>query len=111
MVFRDFFLCGLRFPVACFLRQVLGAFEVQLHYLTPNGIVTFSKFCWACLSYGAVPNVGTFCEYYELQQQPKRVNEDQLVAQYGSCAFMPKRQQKGERLEISFAQKNKWNKD
>jgi len=34
-----------------------------------------------------------------------------LLAQYGSCAFMPKRQNKGERLEISFAQKNKWNKD
>ena len=24
---------------------------------------------------------------------------------------MPKRNQKGEKLEISFAQKNKWNKD
>ena len=30
MVFRDFFLCGLRFPAACFVRQVLEAFEVQL---------------------------------------------------------------------------------
>ena len=34
------------------------------------------------------PHIGTFCEYYELQ-----------------------RQQKGDRLEISFAQMNKWNKD
>ena len=111
MVFRDFFLCGLRFPVARFLRQVLEAFDVQLHHLTPNGIVTLSKFCWACLSYGAEPNVGTFCEYYELQHQPKRVGEGQLIVQYGSCAFMPKRNQKDEELEISFAQKNKWNKD
>ena len=75
MVFKDFFLCGLRFPVARFLCQVLEAFEVQLHHLTPNGIVTLSNFCWACLSYGADPNVGTFCEYYELQRQPKRVGE------------------------------------
>ena len=45
VIFRDFFLCSLRFPVACFLRQVLEAFEVQLHHLTPNGIVTLSKFC------------------------------------------------------------------
>ena len=66
VVFRDFFLCGLCFPAARFLRQVLEAFEVQLHHLTPNGIVTLSKFCWTCLSYGAEPNVGTFCEYYEL---------------------------------------------
>ena len=48
IVFRDFFLCGLRFPAARFLHQVLEAFVVQLHHLTPNGIVTLSKFCWAC---------------------------------------------------------------
>ena len=66
VVFRDFFVYGLRFPTARFLCQVLEAFEVQLHHLTPNGIVTLSKFCWTCLSYGAEPNVGTFCEYYEL---------------------------------------------
>jgi hypothetical protein len=63
MVFRDFFICGLHFPAARFLRQVLEAFEVQLDHLTPNGIVTLSKFC---LCYGAEPNVGTFYEYYEL---------------------------------------------
>ena len=109
--FRDFFLCGLRFSAMRFLHQVLEAFEVQLHHLTHNGIVTLSKFCWACLSYGMEPNVGTFYEYYELQCQPKRVGEDQLLAQYGSCAFMPLRAQKGKKLEISFAQKNKWSKD
>ena len=43
VVFKDFFLCGLCFPAARFLRQVLEAFEVQLHHLTPNGIVTLSK--------------------------------------------------------------------
>jgi hypothetical protein len=37
--------------------------------------------------------------------------EDQLIAQYGSCTFMPRRSQKGEKLEISFAQKNIWSKD
>ena len=68
VVFRDFFLSGLGFLAACFLRQVLEAFEVQLHHLTPNGIVTLSKFCWACLSYGMEPNVGTFYEYYKLQR-------------------------------------------
>ena len=45
VVFMDFFLCGLRFPWAQFLHQVLEAFEVQLHHLMPNGIVALSKFC------------------------------------------------------------------
>ena len=80
MVFKDFFLCGLRFPAARFLLQVLEVFVVHLHHVTPNGIVTLSKFCWACLSYGAEPNVGTFCEYYELQRQPKQIGKGQLVA-------------------------------
>ena len=80
MVFKDFFLCGLCFLAVRFLHQVLEAIEVQLHHLTPNGIVTLSKFCWVCLSYGVEPNVCTFCEYYELQCQPKRVGEGQLVA-------------------------------
>ena len=103
VVFKDIFLCGLHFLAACFLCQVQEAFKVQLHHLTPNGIVTLSKFCWACLSYGVEPNIGTFCKYYELQRQPKQVGEGQLIAQYGGYAFVPKRNQKGEKLEISFA--------
>lgn len=90
VVFKDFFSCRLRFPLVRFLRQVLEAFEVQLHHLTPNGFLALSKFCWACYSYGVEPNVGTFCEYYELQRQPKLIGEVHLVAQFGCCAFMPR---------------------
>jgi hypothetical protein len=73
VVFKDFFLCGLCFPATHFLYHVFEEFEVQLHHLTPNGIL--GKFYWACLSYGAKPDVGTFCEYYKLQHQSKRVGE------------------------------------
>ena len=65
-VFKDFFACGLCIPAVRFLREVLESFRVQLHHLTPNGIVALSKFCWACESYGAEPDLDTFCEYYEL---------------------------------------------
>lgn len=53
-----------------------------------------------------------FCAYYVLQQQLKKVTIGNNVfkAQFGSCTFMAKRAQKG-KLEISFAQRNKWNKD
>jgi hypothetical protein len=36
VVFRDFFLCRLRFPCTSFLGEVLEAFRVELHHLTPN---------------------------------------------------------------------------
>jgi hypothetical protein len=39
------------------------------------------------------------------------VGDDELIAQYDSCAFMAKRQQGDSRLEISYCQKNKWDKD
>lgn len=67
MVFKDFFACGLCFPAVRFLCEVLECFKVQLHHLTPNGVLALSNFCWACKSYGAEPDLDTFCEYYELQ--------------------------------------------
>jgi hypothetical protein len=93
VVFKDFFVCGLRFPSIGFLRQVLETFQVQLHHMTPSGFLTLSKFCWVCESYDADPDIDTFCAYYELHKQPKKVMVDgvELVAQYGSCTFMAKR--------------------
>jgi hypothetical protein len=104
MVFRDYFSCGLRLPSVTFLREVFEEFQIQIHHLTPNGFLTLSKFYWACESYDAEPNVDTFCTYYELQRQPKKVKVDgvELVAQYGNCIFMVKRQQEGSHLEISY---------
>lgn len=66
VVFKDYFTCGLRFLAAGFLHQVLEAFQLQIHHLTPNGFLTLSKFCWACQSYGVVPNIDTFYTYFEL---------------------------------------------
>lgn len=113
VIFKDFFACGLHFPSVTFLRLVLGSFKVQLHHLTLNKILMLSKFCWVCESYGLEPELDTFCAYYELQRQPKKatIGKIVLVAQFGSCTFMVKRSQKEERLEISFAQRNKWDKD
>ena len=90
---------------------MLEEFDLKIHHLTLNGFLTLSKFCWAYESYGATPYLDTFYTYYELRRQPKKVGEDELIAQYGSCAFMVKRQQGESRLEISWCQKNKWDKD
>ena len=68
IMFKDFFAYGLQIPLIYFLRLVLETFKVQLHHLTPNGILTLSKFCYACETYGALPDLDTFCTYYELQR-------------------------------------------
>lgn len=109
-MFRDFFTCGLRFIPSSFFRDVLEEFNVQLHQLTPNGIAVLSKFAWACKSYGAAPDIDSFCSFYELQKQPKKTKEG-LICQYDSCSFFPQRKQAEPRLEISYYQKNKWEKE
>ena len=72
-----------------------------------------SKFCYACETYGASPNLDTFCTYYELQHQPKKAKVEGVDVEYQfpSCAFMEKRGQKDGGLELSYAQKYKWEKD
>ena len=68
VVFKEFFACGLWIPSTYFLRLVLETFKVQLHHLTPNGILTHSKFCYACETYGTPLDLDTFYTYYELQR-------------------------------------------
>jgi hypothetical protein len=108
LVFQDYFSCGLHFPCGSFLSTVLEAFDAQIHHLTPNAFLTLSKFCWACESYGATPDIDTFCTYFELQKQPKKFTLDgskdgeKVVAQYDSCTFMTKRFQGKEKLELSW---------
>jgi len=114
VVFRDFFTCRLRIPPYHFLREVMESFNVELQHFSPNGILTLSKFAWACESYGAMPHIDTFCSYFELQRQPKKVKDAEgvdCIAQFGSCAFMPRRTMPGPRCEISYCQKGKWEKD
>jgi len=114
VVFMDFFTYGLQMPPYHFLREVMEAFNVELQHFSPNGILTLSKFAWACESYGSVPHIDTFCSYFELQRQPKKVKGVEgleCIAQFGSCAFMPRRTMPGARCEISFCQKGKWEKD
>jgi hypothetical protein len=45
MGFRDYFTYGLLLPPYSFLRQVLEAFNLELHHFSPNGNLTLSKFC------------------------------------------------------------------
>jgi len=114
IVFRDFFTCGLQIPPYAFLRQVMEAFNIELQHFSPNGILTLSKFAWACESYGAVPYIDTFCSYFELQRHPKKVKNaegEDCIMQFGSCAFMPRRTMPDARCMISYCQKGKWEKD
>ena len=44
VVFRDFFVAGLRFPLDPVVPEILARFKVKIHQLTPNAVVQLSKF-------------------------------------------------------------------
>ena len=44
VVFRDFFVAGLRFPLDPAVPEILARFKVKIHQLTPNAFIQLSKF-------------------------------------------------------------------
>jgi hypothetical protein len=66
VVFRDFFICGLRFPCDPILPAILDAFSVKIHQLSPTSFLEMSKFIWIMKTFGCNPSVDAFARFYEL---------------------------------------------
>jgi hypothetical protein len=61
IVFKSFFRAGFRFPLNDMIGEVLKNFEIYLHQLTPNAIVSLNVFIWALRSQGMEANAKVFC--------------------------------------------------
>jgi hypothetical protein len=66
VVFRDFFICGLRFPCDPILPAILNAFSVKIHQLSPTSFLEISKFIWIMKTFGCNLSVDAFARFYEL---------------------------------------------
>ena len=118
VVFCDFFVAGLRFPLDPKVPEILARFKVKIHQLTPNAFVMLSKFFWAVKSFRGPISVDTFCRLYELHPQGRKVRfedeDDAFSAQSGCCTFVPRRANRSlkiDRLQLSYYQKNRWDDD
>jgi hypothetical protein len=76
VVFKSFFQAGLRFPLYEMIGEVLKKFEIYLHQLTPNAIVTLSIHIWALWSQRKSANAEGFCRVHELYYQTKAIADD-----------------------------------
>jgi hypothetical protein len=72
VVFRDFFTAGLRLPVSKRFADILAAYNIQSHQVTPNSIPQIMKFLWACHTFAGDNDVETFVRHFEIHW-PKRV--------------------------------------
>jgi hypothetical protein len=110
VVFEEFFSSGLRMPPHPVFADILLKFQVQIHQLTPNATVQFSKYSWVVTSFGGIPSVVGFAKRYELHYQPRKIEDDRVEeqGQYGCLNFHSKRG--SQRSMLTVAIKNKWSK-
>jgi hypothetical protein len=73
VVFRDFFICGLRFPCDPVLPAILDAFSVKIHQLSPTSFLEVLKFIWILKTFGCSPSIDAFTRFYELVIIPEVV--------------------------------------
>jgi hypothetical protein len=95
VVFRDFFICGLRFPCDPILPAILDAFSVKIHQLTPTSFLEVSKFIWILKTFGCSPTIDAFTRFYELVIIPEVVKGEDgqfYHSQHACCPFNMRRQ-------------------
>jgi hypothetical protein len=109
-VFEDFFTTGLCMSPHSVLVDIFCKFRVQLHQLTPNGIIRISKFFWVVTSYGDLATANVFAHRYELHYQNKNIHlagsNTTFTVQFGCISFHPSCF--GNRVRLTPAMRNKW---
>jgi hypothetical protein len=77
VVFRSFMKAGLCFPLHKMPVEVLKAFEIYLHQITPKALIRVGVFIWAMRSQGLEPDARCFYNIHELSYQTKATGKEQ----------------------------------
>lgn len=88
VVFMEYFMAGLWFPLAPFVFEVLRRFRLQFHHLNPNGFTKLAIFMYACRSHGIAPDIEGFLQMHRVHGQPRTVgyaDGKPVRTQYGAC--------------------------
>jgi hypothetical protein len=90
VVYRTFMKAGLRFPLSKFLVEVLKTFEIFLHQITPEAIISMGIFIWAVRSQGLEPSAKCFCNMHELLYETKATGKEQYHNNFSCYGFIPR---------------------
>jgi hypothetical protein len=74
VMFRDFFTVGLWLQVSKRFAEILAAYNVQIHQLTPNSIPQITKFLWVCCTFAGDNDVKTFVRHFEIHWAKSVIN-------------------------------------
>jgi hypothetical protein len=88
-VFRDYFAAGFRMSCQDFVEEILKAYNIEMHHLTPNGIVKIALFIWAVKSQRGKLDIGAFCSIHEMHTQfwSKMVDGKSVIKYFRCCSF------------------------
>jgi hypothetical protein len=95
VVFRDLFMCGLRFPCDPVLPAILDRFSVKIHQLSPNSFLELSKFFWIIEDFKCTFGADIFACLFELviEKDILKLDDAQYYeAHYACCTFNTRRQ-------------------
>jgi hypothetical protein len=70
--------------------EVLKAFEIYLHQLTPEAIIKIGIFVWAMRSQRLEPNAKCFYNIHELSYETKATGKEQYHNNFGCYSFVPR---------------------
>jgi hypothetical protein len=87
--FKSFMKARLRFPLHKMLVEVLKMFEIYLHQLTPEALITVGVFIWVLRSQGLELDARCFCNIHELCYQTKATGKEQYHNNFGCYNFVP----------------------
>jgi hypothetical protein len=106
-----FFTEGFRLPVSKRFAEILVAYNVQIHQLTPKSIPQMMKFLWPYRTIAGDNDVDTFVRHFEIHWAKRvvTIEDEEKEAQYGCCTFQTCRIRKSQApVELAPAYKNKW---
>jgi hypothetical protein len=66
VVYKEFFLAGLRFPPHPLVVGVLKGFNLKFHQLNPSSFVKLSIYIWGCKSQGVEPDLEGFIRLHRV---------------------------------------------
>lgn len=105
VVFRDYFVVGLKFPLDDFVPMVLERFNLQLHQLTPNAVSRLGVFAFSMKLQGHPLSVDAFARFYTLHRSLTKT-EGGENSEFSSYNFVL-RKSRGT-VSIAHTYKNKW---
>jgi hypothetical protein len=89
VVFHDHFTAGLRMSCQDLIEEILKAYNIEMHHLTPNSMTKIALFIWAVKSQRGNLDIRAFCSIHEMHTQfrSKMVDGKSVIKYFGCCSF------------------------